>query len=84
MGQAEDDERRLTPRRLPIGTPGPARVAGGYLGFILWPCLITTLSHSRSPRLPQELTGHARRQARVAAAVSLLALAVFLVLCCHC
>ena len=51
------------------------------LGFILWPLPHPyALALALSALARKELTGHARRQARVAAAVSLLALVVFLVL----
>jgi hypothetical protein len=50
------------------------------LGFILWPLPHPyALALALSALARKDLTGHARRQARVAAAVSLLALAVFLV-----
>ncbi|HJX67077.1 MAG TPA: hypothetical protein VJ860_24365 [Polyangia bacterium] len=51
------------------------------VGFILWPLPHPyALALALSALARKELTGHARRQARVAAVVSLLALVVFLVL----
>jgi hypothetical protein len=80
-GPAEDDEPAADPKAVAESerlAQRALRVA--ILGFILWPLPHPyALALALSALARKNLTGHARRQARVAAAVSLLALAVFLV-----
>jgi hypothetical protein len=80
-GPADDDEAVADPKAVAQSerlAQRALRVA--ILGFILWPlphpyALVLALAALAR----KDLTGHARRQARVAAAVSLLALVLFLV-----
>ena len=80
-GPAEDDEAVADPKSVAESerlAQRALRVA--ILGFILWPLPHPyALALALSALARKDLTGHARRQARVAAGVSLLALAVFLV-----
>ena len=81
-GPADDDENESEPKAVAQAerlAQRALRVA--VLGFILWPLPHPyALALALSALARKELTGHARRQARVAAAISLLALVVFLVL----
>jgi hypothetical protein len=81
-GPADDDENAAEPKAVAQAerlAQRALRVA--VLGFILWPLPHPyALALALSALARKELTGHARRQARVAAAISLLALVVFLVL----
>jgi Putative prokaryotic signal transducing protein len=77
-----DDENAEEPRAV-AQAEGLAQRAlrVAILGFILWPLPHPyALALALSALARKELTGHARRQARVAAAVSLFALVAFLVL----
>jgi hypothetical protein len=79
-GPADDDQPTADPKSVAESerlAQRALRVA--ILGFILWPLPHPyALARALSALAREDLTGHARRQARVAAAVSLLALAVFL------
>jgi hypothetical protein len=80
-GPADEDEAAADPKTVAESerlAQRALRVA--ILGFILWPLPHPyALALALSALARKDLTGHARRQARVAAGVSLLALAVFLV-----
>jgi hypothetical protein len=80
-GPAEGDEPAADPKAVAESerlAQRALRVA--VLGFILWPLPHPyALALALSALARKNLTGHARRQARVAAGLSLLALAVFLV-----
>jgi hypothetical protein len=79
---ADDDETAAEPKAVAQAEQLAQRALRvAILGFILWPLPHPyALALALSALARKELTGHARRQARVAAAVSLLALVVFLVL----
>jgi hypothetical protein len=80
-GPADDEETPSDPKAV----AGAERLAQralrvAILGFILWPLPHPyALALALAALARKDLTGHARRQARVAAAVSLLSLVVFLV-----
>jgi hypothetical protein len=80
-GPADNDETPADPKAVAESerlAKRALRVA--ILGFILWPLPHPyALALALAALARKDLTGYARRQARVAAAVSLLAIAVFLV-----
>ena len=81
-GLADDDQRTADPKAVAESerlAQRALRVA--ILGFILWPLPHPfALALALSALARRDLVGHARRQAYVAAVVSLLALVVFVVL----
>jgi hypothetical protein len=80
-GPAADEENAAEPEAVAQAEGLAQRALRlAILGFILWPLPHPyALALALSALARKELTGHARRQARVAATVSLLALVAFLV-----
>jgi hypothetical protein len=80
-GRAEDDEAPANPKALAASERLAQRaLRAAVLGFVLWPIAHPyALALAISALTRKDLTGYARRKARVAAAISLLALAVFFV-----